>query len=225
MSIKDFLISCLFPKRCSICNEVINYNDELCNSCGNDLISYNFVRGIFCSDEGVIYNCISPFLYRDKVREIILKFKFHNHTKCVDFFSKEIAKCVYTFCNVKDVDYICFVPMTEKSIFERGYNQSEVLAKRLSTVMHISVNDVLVKVRETPVQHRLTLSDRKQNLVSAFSLRDGIDIKGKNFILCDDIVTTGCTLRECLRVLKAGGANKIICCTIATARGIEDENF
>ena len=212
MGIKDFLISCIFPKRCAVCDEVIDYNDEMCSECMNDLTPNS---NIHCIQSKKAYSCFSPFCYEGKVRDIVLKFKFHNHIECVDFFSKEISKMICILCDIKDIDFICFVPMTKRSILERGYNQSEVLAKSLSKLMRIPVNDVLIKVRETLPQRSLSAKEREHNLSMAFSLRDDVDIKGKNFILCDDIITTGSTLKECIKILENGGGNKIICCTIA----------
>lgn len=212
MSVKDFLISCIFPKRCAICDEVVDYNAEMCGACMNDFVQDSTVR---CIQSRNVYNCFSPFCYVGKVRDIILKFKFHNNIRCVDFFSKEMAKMICTFCDIKDIDFICFVPMTKRSVLVRGYNQSEVLARSLGKVIRMPVNDILIKVRETQPQHSLSAKEREHNLSMAFSLRDDVDIKGKNFILCDDIITTGSTLKECIKVLESGGANKIICCTIA----------
>lgn len=221
MSIKDFLISCIFPKRCAICDEVINYNDEVCNCCVAEFPANSSVRCIPYAESDEVYRCFSPFIYRGKLREVLLRFKFHNHTKCVNFFSREIAKKLCSSCDVSTVDYICFVPMTEKSTLERGYNQSEILAKSLGKCMGIPVKDVLSKVRETPVQHSLSAKARERNLFSSFSLREGTEVKNKNFILCDDIITTGSTLKECLRVLKNGGADNVICCTIAASAGTD----
>ena len=149
MSIKNFLISCLFPKRCLICGEVINYNDEVCGCCIDSFDLNNIVHYIPYRRNDEVYKCFSPFVYRGKVREVILKFKFNHYIECADFFSREIAKTIYAKCDITDVDYICYVPMTKKSFSERGYNQSEILAKSIGKVMHIPVIDVLVKTRET----------------------------------------------------------------------------
>lgn len=218
MSIKDFLISCLFPKRCIFCDEVIEYDKNMCENCTEIFAPVQIVRCIPYMSGERFAKCISPFLYTGGIRKAILNLKFHNVRSNLDFFANSIVEKILENTDVSDIDYICFVPMHKKDLEDRGYNQSELLANALSDILKIPVKDVLVKTHETYTQHELGAEERSRNLLGAFSVIGERNIKNKNFILCDDIVTTGSTLKECVKVLKHHGAGKIICCTIASAR-------
>ena len=217
MSIKDFLISCIFPKRCILCDEVIEYNKNMCENCIKTFSMAQIIRRISYFGDEKYFECISPFLYVGGIRKAILNLKFHSVRSNVEFFASAIAEKILETMDISDIDYICFVPMSEKNMVNRGYNQSELLADALGDVLKIPVKDVLIKTRETFNQHELDANERNKNLLGVFSERPGQEINNKNFILCDDIITTGSTLKECVKTLKAGGANKIVCCTIASS--------
>lgn len=219
--IKDFLISLVFPKRCVLCGDVISFNEHLCDSCGEEVDSETIIRFIPYAKSGETIVCVSPFKYKEKIRKAILKFKFQGHTEYARPFAKIISEKIcenlkINNIDINDVDYVCAVPLSENRILEREYNQSELLAKEISKNLSIPMNNVLKKIRETSLQHDLNAKEREENLFGAFSVVKGTDIHDKSFILCDDIITTGNTLKECIKTLKDRGARKIVCCTIAS---------
>ncbi len=216
MSIKEFLISCFFPKRCFLCNEVIEYDKDICENCTKTFSSVQIVRNIQYLNGERVVKCISPFLYKGGIRKAILNLKFHNIRSNLKFFASSIAERILENADVSDIDYICYVPMSERNFVNRGYNQSELLAEALSEILKIPTKNILTKIRETSTQHELNFNERSKNLLRAFSIREGEIVRDKNFILCDDIITTGNTLKECVKELKNHGAGEIICCTIAS---------
>lgn len=215
--LKDFLLSLIFPNRCLMCDEIIDMDSYVCDECMEKFSSQSIVRYIpyFKNDESV--ECISPFLYENHVRKAIWNFKFYGQKALGKFFAKAIYDKLVSTYSLDDMDFIAYVPMTEKSLNKRGYNQSKCLAEELSKLMNVPVSDAIVKCRETFVQHELDAESRAKNILNAFCLSDKSDVKNKNFILCDDIITTGSTLRECAKTLKSGGAKNIICCTVASS--------
>lgn len=219
--IKDFLISLVFPKRCVLCGDVISFNEHLCDSCGKEVNLETTIRFIPYAKSGETIVCVSPFKYEEKIRKAILKFKFQGHTEYARPFAKIISEkiCENLKINnigINDIDYVCAVPLSEKRIFERGYNQSELLAKEISKNLSIPMKNALKKIHETSLQHDLNAKERGENLFGAFSVIKGTDIYDKSFVLCDDIITTGNTLKECIKTLKDCGVRRIICCTIAS---------
>lgn len=108
-------------------------------------------------------------------------------------------------------DYVCAVPMTEAKIQKRGYNQSELLARQICSELIFNYSELIVKVKDTLNQHNLSKQDRLNNLNSAFSVNRETDIEGKTILLCDDIKTTGTTLKECSDVLFKAGAKDVYC--------------
>ena len=105
--------------------------------------------------------------------------------------------------------------MTKKSEKKRGFNQCELIAKNIGYHINIPVSNCIKKIKNTKEQKTLTKEERIKNLRGVFKVSRIKDIKDKNVILIDDVMTTGATINECKDVLKKSGANKIIVLTIA----------
>ncbi len=109
------------------------------------------------------------------------------------------------------IDMIIPVPLHRISLWKRGYNQSELLAKEIGRLMDVEVNTEIIKRRKkTRPQYRLSRIQRSSNIKDAFSIKlRGVSIYEKTVLLIDDICTTGITISECSRVLKEAGARSI----------------
>ncbi len=101
------------------------------------------------------------------------------------------------------------VPLHPKRLKERGFNQSEILARELSRHFSLELGPaVLERCRYTTPQVELAASERKINILGAFVCSDP-SVKNKNVILVDDVFTTGATMQECAKVLKKSGASEV----------------
>ena len=119
------------------------------------------------------------------------------------------------------------IPLAPKRLRERGYNQSEVLARALAREWRIPVRaDALVRTRETPTQTALTPDTRLANVRAAFAAANvqcstingrSLDIDHWTLIIVDDVFTTGATLAEAARALEQAGATKVMGVTFARA--------
>ena len=108
------------------------------------------------------------------------------------------------------------VPLHKKRLKERGYNQSELLAKEISSALEIPLNcEVLEKVKYTLPQFNLNEKERMENIRGAFELKNIELIKGKKLLIIDDIFTTGITVHEVCRVLRKGKPESIYVLTLA----------
>ena len=105
------------------------------------------------------------------------------------------------------------VPLHRSKLRERGFNQSELIAraalKFLPADSHLRVSPVLKRVRPTKSQIGLTQHQRRENLRGAFAVINPEEIEGSEILLVDDVVTTGTTVSECARILRRAGASKI----------------
>jgi ComF family protein len=113
------------------------------------------------------------------------------------------------------------IPLAPKRLRERGYNQSEALARALSRLWRLPVVDVLVRSRETATQTALTPATRLANVAGAFrpgtpGRRPGVS-RDSTYILVDDVFTTGATLAEAARALEQAGARTIYGVTFGRA--------
>ncbi|MCX6757389.1 MAG: phosphoribosyltransferase family protein [Candidatus Nomurabacteria bacterium] len=112
------------------------------------------------------------------------------------------------------------IPLSKKRMHERGFNQAELICKKLvdlDTEKNLTlVTNVLIKTKET--EHQAKIRDRNirlKNLCNSFEIKNSEKIKNRNIILIDDVTTTGATFNEAKKVLKQKGAKKIIAFAIA----------
>ncbi len=111
-------------------------------------------------------------------------------------------------------DGIVPVPVTVRTLRERGFNQTVLLSKILSKELRVPLRmNMLYKKRETRPQIGLGAKERTRNLRNAFEVREKAgDLR---LILLDDVMTTGATVRECSKVLKKAGAEEVVVVTLA----------
>ena len=116
------------------------------------------------------------------------------------------------------------VPLAASRRRERGYNQSEVLAEGLARLWNLPMcRDLLTRTRATATQTRLTPGERQRNVANAFrSLADRGSLRGRHFVLVDDVVTTAATLNACAAALHDGGARIVSFVTFGRAPALGD---
>jgi ComF family protein len=102
------------------------------------------------------------------------------------------------------------VPLHRTRQRERGFNQSEVLVRGLSSTLGCQVDVTsLIRSRYTATQTRLSGPERRKNVQDAFKVREAGEIKGRHVLLVDDVCTTGATLNSCSCALKESGAETV----------------
>ncbi len=218
------ILNLFFPARCPVCNEIGQRHMHLCDECENSVSRItdrclgcgNSRTGCTCSKNKFSLFLASPFLYENKLREAIHRFKFGGETDLAKFFGKETAECVAKeFGDVK-FDIVTCVPQTKLKRRKRGYNQSALLAKEIAKQLSLPFDELLlIKTRETADQHDLKGKERIRNLKDAFAADKPDSVRDKTILLVDDIKTTGTTLNECRKTLLKAGASAVCCATIA----------
>lgn len=156
---------------------------------------------------------LSYGFYGGTLKTLILKFKYESDFTAGYLLSKLLVEMIEE--NNIYADVICYLPMTKKSEKKRGFNQCEVIARHIGYRINIPVSDCIKKIKNTKEQKTLTKEERVKNLKGAFKVSRVKDIKNKDVILIDDVMTTGATINECKDILKRSGANKITVLTIA----------
>lgn len=229
----DFVLNFLFPQTCIICGKLNkNYICEICEKRFKKYIKYNEIdnKKIIENKTGKQYNknyylfegkmfywdkLIYVFDYKNIVRKQILEYKFNTKPYISNFFAYEILKSKKVYENLKFCDIIVPVPMDNKKMRERGYNQTELITKILSKKSGIKEEKIIQKIKRTKTQSLLKFEERKQNVNEVFKIIHKENIKNKNVILFDDIYTTGATINEISRILKEAGAKQVIAIVIA----------
>ena len=115
-------------------------------------------------------------------------------------------------------DIISAVPIHKKRKHDRGYNQSELIAKKLAkNIPNIIYKNILKKTINNQRQSELKKEERLENVKNVYQIQNRQIIENKRIVLFDDIYTTGSTVNECSRVLKENGAKEILVLTLASA--------
>ena len=107
------------------------------------------------------------------------------------------------------LDLLTPVPLHPRRLAERGFNQSELLARDLGERLGIPVAGCLERRRETKAQAGLKAASRWSNVREAFRCADEVVLDGRRVGVVDDVCTTGATLEECARALRAAGCSAV----------------
>jgi ComF family protein len=165
------------------------------------------------------------FHYKDnKVRAIIWELKYKENTLALEHIGKllyeeiiALVSDIVIFNN--DAQFLLIpVPISNERRIERGYNQSEYIAKEIlaNDLEHtlLYAPQWFSKIKDTATQNKSeSKNERMQNLVGCFEARP--EVEGKYIILIDDVVTTGSTLSEARKTLLESGARDVFAFTIA----------
>lgn len=214
----------VFPPACGICGK-LNEN-YLCNRC-NLLLKKeaNFQIESYITETGFRRKYFDEhiyfFQYQGLIREQIINYKFNNEAykyRAISNFilNNFILKDFKLFQTLNNYNVIIPVPVSKKRFKERGYNQSELIAKQIAKGLNkIVLNDCLYKVKNIVAQSTLNKEQREKNIKDAYKLKNNQQLFNKNILLIDDIFTTGSTVNECSRILQYAKPNRIGVLTIA----------
>ena len=216
MNVKERLLDLLFPPKCPYCRTVLEeVHAPLCPACQPRLpwlTGKQAERKVDFAD-----GCYAPLAYRERVPEAHHRYKFGGVRAYSEPFAVLMEQCVREHVS-EPADLVTWAPLSRKRLRERGFDQTELLARKLAARLDLPAAALLEKTRHTRPQSELNEeSARRANALGAYGLLPGVDPTGKRILLVDDVVTSGATLSECARVLKAAGAEKVWCVTFARA--------
>lgn len=207
------ILNLLFPKKCILCRNILEKDEtDLCHNCRINAPEFSSAK----NNIPFVAGWTAVWYYRDNVKNSIHRYKFRNARGYAAPYGRLLAIRIQQMQT--EFDYITWVPVSFRRRYRRGYDQVELLAKSVSKELGIPICATLKKVRHTPAQSGLRdASQRKANVLGAYSVLPSCDISGKTVLLLDDVITTGATTSECAKVLQASGAEKIYCAAIASA--------
>ena len=209
----DKLLDLLFPPRCELCNNLGKY---ICENCYEELKKYELENNE--KEKFFLYK------YEEEIREMLIKYKFNAKGYLCNLFSNCILNNKNTCKFINNYDLIIPVPLHRKRKNERGYNQSELIARKVvNQLQNKSSNKPSIKldtkslrkIKNTKPQSTLKLPDRIKSVKGAYKVKNPEVIKGKKVLIFDDIYTMGNTYNECKKVLIEAGAEEVGIFTIA----------
>lgn len=215
MGLWNTVLELVFPSKCLSCG---TRGVEICEKC----------LSLFPGAEREVQNWIfALFDYRHPpVKKAVWFLKYKNGKRLASLFGEilyeRILEELYDLKKFEDFDrpILIPIPLYSTRLKERGFNQSEILCKK---IIFFDKNkylgfekDTLIKRKETKHQALIkNRNERLRNLAGSFGVKNVEKIKDRNLILIDDVTTTGATLNEARKILKASGAKKIFAFTIA----------
>ena len=233
----DFLL----PPVCASCDRLISDRTEalVCGVCWSRITVLPSPRCERCGHPTDEYSCRWCELLPPYVRSarsvcwvasgtalaIVHALKYGGWTRVAEGMGTRMARLAFPDDVTRERTALVPIPLARARERERGYNQSELLARVVAAKWKIPLwNDVVARGRATESQTRLTPEQRRRNVSSAFTVapRVGARLSGAHIVLVDDVVTTAATLNACAAALYEGGARIISYATFGRAPSIGD---
>jgi len=232
----DTLLYVLLPNTCVACRRDLSrqYQEPLCPICGNAVEPVGNLYCLRCGkplpnggahcyqcrgSKAVEFKCTiirSAVVFGPQVRGVVHAFKYADQPYLADYLAGWMNQYWEKYPDLAVAELILPVPLYRKKRKQRGYNQSELLARSLVKLRGLPLDTTsLIRARNTPSQTQFGREGRLKNMSGAFSCVNPAVVKGKTVLLIDDVATTGATLEGCAQALKEAGAKKVIAYTLA----------
>ncbi len=198
-----------------------------CRACG-DLIPAGFqdTRSLCpdCAFEAPPFDrAVAYGPYTNGLRELVHLLKYEQIKPAAKVLGRMLAEAAEVL-ELKGEITVIPVPLHASKLRQRGFNQSELIAKEALRHLHKHPDAnftlevaVMKRRRDTPSQVGMTREERAENLRGAFGVTTRTRVRDKQILLVDDVLTTGATVTECTRVLRRAGARRVWVATVARA--------
>ena len=216
----NFLLDIFYPKHCVGCGKYGQYVcikcaetiepivTSTCPECGKIIKLGNFCQKCKQKLKVKLSGIIVSARYEvGPTREMIHHLKYSGFIEIADMLAELMVQRIKRE-NMPKETLLIPVPLHKSRQSERGFNQSELLAKYISKKTNIPYKNGLLRNKSTPTQVSLTGVERRANLDGVFTCTDKRLIRGKNILLVDDVTTTYSTLNECAKELISAGAKR-----------------
>lgn len=217
MNLLETVLDFIFPPICGFCGKMGEGN--LCKKCRENIIhsnSYLNQLNFYQEKDFFIDEHFYLFSYTEPIREKILKYKFDDKAYLANTIYEFFMNNEKLYGFLKKYDIMMPIPISSSRKRERGYNQSELLARKISKMASIPIEiQVLKKEKHNQPQSSLNKEQRRENVKNVYKVQNELKIQNKKILLFDDIYTTGSTVNECARVLKIAGCQMVGVLTMA----------
>lgn len=232
--LKNIIFDILFPRTCLTCSETLKnaeHNEIICGSCFQSIPLYDSIICPVClrrMPAGEMVNhphaqyllAAATHYDHEKVQKLIWQFKYKNWLSAAEPIQSLFAGYVRRLPHDWHNYVIVPMPLHPRRELKRGFNQATVLAHAIHRTLCLPlIKNNLVRAKDTkPQTEQGDYTARERNMAGAFHILRPEEFKHTNILLIDDVWTSGATLAEAVRVLKASGAQKIIAGVVARAR-------
>lgn len=246
------MFAAVFPSDCRLCRaplanlsrlpvcdqclaKIVPFDDPRCHVCGDPLApDSEFLAVEICAncyiERPLFTRAISHGAYADELRELIHLLKYHQVRPASGVLGRMLAQAAAPLMAsfASQPVFVVPVPLHASKFRERGFNQSELIAR--SAVRELGhqagacsatrlelLTTVLLRRRATQSQVGMTREQRRENIRGAFAVAGKEQVAGREVLLVDDVVTTGATVSECARMLLGAGVKTVFVASVARA--------
>ena len=207
------ILDLISPRQCVICGERLSITERaLCSSCYLHLPRTTYQFTPYDNPMTQLFWGLAPvsraaalFFYEPhaEAAQLIYDLKYADRPDIGEDIGRMMAEEMQMADYFAGVDVIIPVPLSSKRKRQRGYNQSEMIARGIHEITHIPIMHRTLKRKHFhQSQTSLMRHQRQENVAEMFEWRDAKDLEGKHILLVDDVCTTGATLTACANVLK-----------------------
>lgn len=208
----DSLLQLFFPHNCLSCYSDALYKDQLlCANCLQQLPYTNFFsqpeNPVAKSFYGRVHvkNAAAAFYFTKHsiIQQLMIALKYRGEKDAGKFLGNQIGWQIKQSGNYNDIDVLIPMPLNEKKLKKRGYNQAEVIANGIAEIIKKPViTDAVIRSVFTETQTKKDRISRWQSMEGVFVVADKKLIENKHVLLIDDVITTGATLESCIAAIK-----------------------
>lgn len=205
----DFLF--LDKNICYSCKENEIYDYFLCKDC---LKKLDYVANSFILDK---YEAHTVYFYNDFMKKLIGDYKFNRNTSLARFFSSILYNYGKKY-NLFDCDYILPSPSSKNTLNNRGFDHIKMITNHFIDDVPCQYLEGFKKIKNTKAQHNLNRDERSKNLENAFYYNG--NLSNKTVLLIDDLITTGNTANEIIKVLENHKVKEVKVLSITSERRV-----
>ncbi len=200
---------------CSACVADLPRNRVCCARCALPLKTAAALCGECIAREPPFAATFAPFEYAHPLDLLLVRLKFARNLAAGRVLA-QLALDVFAESEVSIPQAIVPMPLHRDRLRERGYNQVMEIARPFADAVGIPIREILTRRRATVAQSDLDAMARRRNVRGAFEIL--VDEVPSHVALVDDVMTTGTTVRECARVLRRAGVERVDVWVIARAK-------
>jgi ComF family protein len=221
------ILQLIYPKQCCACKEALLFGEEfICVPCTIALPRYDFREEksnyLVEKFEGAVelqsFYAFAWFVEKGLMQSIMHQIKYKHNIPLAHFMGKKFAKSFSNELHSDQFDAIVPIPLHPKRKKERGYNQSEEIAKGISQVSNIPLlNNCLIRTKYGESLVQKNKESRFEVLNDSFSVVSD-ELKDKKVLLLDDTLTTGATCLAAGKKILENGAKQLSIASLAVVR-------
>jgi ComF family protein len=226
----ESLLRLFYPLLCKACgDEVFRQDNHLCWRCLQELPLTHFeqhaenpVKHIFTGRLRLQQACSFVYYNKDSITQAIVhRFKYQSEKELGIFMGEMMGQAMFAHPHHQHYDAIIPLPLNERKLRQRGYNQAALLALGISRALGKPVEtSAVMRTRYTSTQTKKNRIQRWMNVEHVFDIDANHNLQGKHVLLVDDVITTGATMEAMGQVLEAVPGLQLSLCSLAYASRI-----